>query len=141
MVPAAERNSELITDFAAQCLVLQKSEMMGICRPPAAYQAGMLGDRSDVIPVTHAAGFRNRQRALINRPGAPAALRLLCSCIRLIGAWRRDVPFLRFGWVCAVDANGLQLGLESLLEDLGIFSDQCVLLGKYSVRPDGGLVA
>src|SRR5262249_60946781 len=76
MVPAAERNGYLMADFAAQCPVLGKGEVVCICRPSAENQAGMLGDRSDVIPVTHAAGFRNRQRALINRGGASASLQL-----------------------------------------------------------------
>jgi hypothetical protein len=49
MVAAAKGNGELIADPAAKCLALHKSELMGICRPSAANQAGMLGDRSDVI--------------------------------------------------------------------------------------------
>jgi hypothetical protein len=65
MAPAAERNSELVADLAAECPALSKSEMMGICRLSAANQATM-GDRSDVIPVTHAAGFGYGQHALID---------------------------------------------------------------------------
>jgi hypothetical protein len=67
MMTAAERNGEFIADLAAERLALHKSEMMRICRPPAADQAGMLGDISDMIPVTHPTGFRYRQHALIDR--------------------------------------------------------------------------
>ena len=137
MVPAAERNGELIADFAAECLALRKSEMVGICRPSAANQAGMLGDRSDMISVTHPTGFRHRQHALIDRSGAPIFSVFLPVCY-----WTgQEVPLLRFGWVCAADSNGLQSRLEGLLEDLGIFSDQCVLLGKNFVGPGGSVIA
>jgi hypothetical protein len=57
MVTAAERNCEFIADFAAKCAALHKSKMMGICRPSAADQAGMLGDRSDVISVARPTRF------------------------------------------------------------------------------------
>jgi hypothetical protein len=36
---------------------LRKAEVVGICRPSAANQAKMLGDRSDVIMVTHLPGL------------------------------------------------------------------------------------
>jgi hypothetical protein len=66
MMAAAERHGELIADLAVECPALSKPEMMGTCRPPAANQAKMLGDRSNVIPVTHAAGLGYGQHALID---------------------------------------------------------------------------
>ena len=70
MMTAAERNGEFIADLAAECLALGESEMMGIRRPPAADQAGMLGDKSDMIPVRDPTGFWHRQHALIGGVGA-----------------------------------------------------------------------
>ena len=67
MMTAAERNGEFIADLAAECLALHKSGVMGICRPSAANQAGMLGDKSDMIPITDPTGFRHRQHGLIDR--------------------------------------------------------------------------
>jgi hypothetical protein len=52
MMTAAERNGELIADLAAECPVLGEAEMMRIRRPSATDQTRMLGDRSNMIPVT-----------------------------------------------------------------------------------------
>jgi hypothetical protein len=81
MVAAAERNSELIADLAAKCPALHKPEMMGICRPSIANQAGMLGDRSDVIPVSRPTGFGHGKDALIDRARAPPVLWFRCRFI------------------------------------------------------------
>ena len=133
MVTAAERNSELIADLAAKCSALHKPEMMGICRPSAANQAGMLGDRSDVIPVTHPAWFRHRQRALIDRARAPLGFSVLLL-VHLLET-RAFVPL----WTILRHLRRPQgrpasLG-KALLENLGIFSDQCVLLREESCAP------
>jgi hypothetical protein len=58
-----------------------------------------------------------------------------------MGRWRREFPFLCFGWISAVAPNGLQPRLEGLLEDLGIFGDQRIFLGNHFVRPGGGVIA
>jgi hypothetical protein len=81
MVTAAERNSELIADLAANCPALHKLEMMGICRPSPADQARMLGDRSDVIPVTRPTGFGHGKHAFVDRARAPPALWFCCQFI------------------------------------------------------------
>ena len=81
MVPAAERNSELIADFAAQCLALRKAEM-GVCRPSTANKARTLGHTSDVIPVTHPAGLGHGQHTLIDCSDAPLLLWFCCAPIR-----------------------------------------------------------
>jgi len=75
MVPAAERNRELVADLATECSALNKPEMMGVRRLSTANQARVLSDRSDVITVTHAAGFGPCQHALIDRSGASSAPR------------------------------------------------------------------
>ena len=57
MVTATQRNCEFIADLAAKCSALGEAKMMGVCRPSAADQARMLGDRSDMIPVAHPTRF------------------------------------------------------------------------------------
>jgi hypothetical protein len=81
MVTAAERNSELIADLAAKCPALHKPEMMGIGRLSPADQARMLGDRSDVIPVTRPTGFGHGKHAFVDRVRAPPALWFRCQFI------------------------------------------------------------
>ena len=75
MMTAAERNCEFIADLAAECPALGEPEMMRIRRPPAADQTRMLGDGSDMIPVTQAARFGHHQRTLIDRAQAFSLLR------------------------------------------------------------------
>ena len=110
MVSAAERNGELIADLAAERSALRKPEMMGICRPPAANQARMLGDKSDMLPVTHPAGFRHRQRALIDRSRGPAVLRF---CLVLVHSSGKVVLGV-FGTDTSVRPQGLPASLGKL---------------------------
>jgi hypothetical protein len=51
MMTAAERNSEFITDLAAQGSALSKAQVMGIAGLPAADQAGLLGDMPEVVAI------------------------------------------------------------------------------------------
>ena len=74
MVAAAERNGKLIADLAAERSALRKSEMVGVCRPPAANQAGLLSYMFNMVSVTHPARFRHGEHALINRSGASPVL-------------------------------------------------------------------
>ena len=73
MVPAAQRNNEFIADLPAERPALRKAKMMGICWPSPADQARMLGDKLDVIPVTHPVRFRHRR----------ALLSIACGRVRL----------------------------------------------------------
>ena len=59
MVPAAEWNGEFIADLAAECSTLRKAKVVGVRRPAAANQAGLLGHKSNVISVTHPPRFRH----------------------------------------------------------------------------------
>ena len=136
MVTAAERNSEFIADLATECLALRKAEMMGICGPSTANQARMLGDRSDVIPVTHAAGFGYGQHALLDRMGASSALRFRCRFNRLIGRRR----FGCFRRVYATDAKGFQPRLEGQLDSLCVCRGQLVLVSEALMGPRGGAI-
>jgi hypothetical protein len=59
MVPAAKWNGEFIADLAAECSTLRKAQVVGVRRPAATNQAGLLGYKSDMIPVTHPPRFRH----------------------------------------------------------------------------------
>ena len=58
MMAATERNSEFITGLACHRPALGETEMMGVRRVTAAYQAGLLCHTLDVFAITHAARFR-----------------------------------------------------------------------------------
>ena len=58
MVSSTQRHGELIANLAPQRAALGKSQMVGFAGSSTTNQARMLGDRSDVIPVTNAARFR-----------------------------------------------------------------------------------
>ena len=65
MVTATERNSEFIAGLASDRPVLRETEMMGVRRVTAAYQARLLRHNLDVFAITHAARFRELQQAFV----------------------------------------------------------------------------
>jgi hypothetical protein len=67
MVAAAERNRELVADFATECPALRKAQMMGIRGQPATSEARLSSNALEVIPITDAARFWQSQNALIDR--------------------------------------------------------------------------
>ena len=69
-MPSAQRDSELITDLAAEGRVLCEPQVMGIRRSPAANQARLLGDVSDVISVPNPARLGEGEGAFVD----PASL-------------------------------------------------------------------
>ena len=79
MVSSTQRHGELIADLAPQRAALGKSQMVGIGGLSTTNQARMLGDRSDVIPVTNAARLRQRQHALVDRLRSQPGLWLYCA--------------------------------------------------------------
>jgi hypothetical protein len=66
MVPSAERDSELVTDLAAERAGLGESKMVGVGRLAAAHEARLLGDIAKVLPVAIATRSRDCQHALID---------------------------------------------------------------------------
>src|SRR5262249_50738757 len=66
MVPPAERDSELVTDLAAQRAGLGESEMVGVRGLAAAHEACLLGNIAKVLPVAIAARRRHRQHAFVD---------------------------------------------------------------------------
>jgi len=85
MMPATERDRELITDLAAERTRLGKSEVVGIRWLAAAHETCLLGDIAQVLPVAIATRRGDRQHALVD------ALRL-----SRVGSFRRDYH-LRLG--------------------------------------------
>jgi hypothetical protein len=103
--------------------------MMGVRRPAPTEQARLLGNQSDVIAVANPAWCRQREHALIYGSGFPP----LSAVIRT----RQNRPrFLRYKLIIwRLGRNIRQLGLESLLDALGIGRGQSVFGGKHPLRP------
>src|SRR4029077_4131541 len=66
MVSSAERDSELVTDLAAQRTGLGESKMVGVRGLAAAHEARLLGDIAKVLPVAIAPPRRHTEHALID---------------------------------------------------------------------------
>jgi hypothetical protein len=66
VVTSTQRNSELIAHLAPKGAVLRESQVMCVGGLPAANQASLLGNRSDVVPITNSPLLRESQRALID---------------------------------------------------------------------------
>ena len=79
MVSPTQRNGELIAGLAAERTSLRKSQVMCVCRLPAADEARVFGNRSHVISVPHPTQFRNGQSALID-PRRPQPLSRIGAC-------------------------------------------------------------
>jgi hypothetical protein len=59
VVAAAQRDSELVADLAAECSALCKAQVVWIRGLPAAHQAGLLGNMAKVSAVTNPARLRD----------------------------------------------------------------------------------
>jgi transcriptional regulator of met regulon len=66
VMSTTQRNSELIAYLAPKGAMLCESQVMCIGGLPAANQACLLGNRSDMIPITNSPLLRKSQLALIN---------------------------------------------------------------------------
>jgi hypothetical protein len=72
MMTAAERNSELVADFETERSGLGKPQVVWVRRLPAADQAGLRGDESQMGFVANPFGLGNGQNALIDLSGDEA---------------------------------------------------------------------
>ena len=81
VVASAERHGELVTDFAAECAALCEAEMVGIAGLPAADQARLLRDVTEVVAIADAPRLREGKRGLVDGLALPASapLRLAFS--------------------------------------------------------------
>jgi hypothetical protein len=66
VMSAAQRNRKLVADLAAKCRYLRKPEVVGIGGTPAADQAGLLGNRFNVLPVAKATRRRQCQYTFVD---------------------------------------------------------------------------
>src|SRR5262245_31026742 len=129
MVPSAERDSELVTDLAAQGAWLGESKMVGIRGLAAAHEARLLGDIAKVLPVAIAARRRDCQHALIDG--------------HFISATFNDLPNLVSAETRRIDVHDLstfgrklgELLFEIFLQQLCIFCCEPILGSKSSLRP------
>jgi hypothetical protein len=65
---AAKRNGELVADPAAQRAQLQKSQMMGVRRQASAHKTWLRGYELQVLGITVAARFAQRENAFVDMP-------------------------------------------------------------------------
>src|SRR5215472_2846021 len=104
--------------------------MVGVCWPAAADQTRLLGNQSNVITVTNPAWRRQREHALIYNSARPT----------LSAPIRTPQSRPRFSRIWKIGCNICQLGLESLLDVLGIACSQSVFGGKYLLSPIGSIL-
>ena len=75
MVPTAQGDGELVTDLASQGAALSEPQVVGICGPPAADQAGALRYGLSWSRSPNSSGLWQGQQALVDCPrrvpGAP----------------------------------------------------------------------
>ena len=71
MVTAAQRYREFIAYFAAKRRALREAHVMGVRWLPAADQARLLGNETDVIAVADPPRLREGKHALVDFFGAP----------------------------------------------------------------------
>ena len=67
MVSAAQRDRELVADFASEGPTLRKAQMMGIARLTPADQAGLLSDEPHMVAITNTPPFGMCQHGLVDR--------------------------------------------------------------------------
>ena len=58
VMPATERDRELITDFTAECGALGRAQVMGIHRASAANKARLLSNNFDMLPIANSTRYR-----------------------------------------------------------------------------------
>ena len=63
---SAQRDDKLIADLASECPVLCEPQVVGIRGSPAANQARLLGDVSDVISIPNAARLGEGEGAFVD---------------------------------------------------------------------------
>src|SRR5208282_620063 len=120
--------------------------MVGIRWLPAANEAGLLGDVSDVIPIPYPMGLWESQHGLIDARGPRRLSRLFSIWLALIHRlWRPGLPgSLR----CHKRVHGIgrkrresrNACSESFLDAYGIGRGRSVLFRKAPLRPDGRVV-
>ena len=71
MMAAAQGHREFVADLAAERWALREAKVVGVRWLPAADQARLLGNETDVIAVADPPRLREGEHALVNSFGAP----------------------------------------------------------------------
>src|SRR5215471_3522319 len=133
MVPSAERDSELVTYFAAQRARLSESKMVGVRGLAAAHEARLLRDIAKVLPVAIAPRRRDCQHALIDADLIGAGF------IHLANLVTTSAETLRNSDVHDLSAFGRQEPgepfFERFLQQLCIFCAEPIFGRKSSLCP------
>jgi hypothetical protein len=66
MMRATQRHGEFVTDLARQCAILCEAKVVGVCGLPTADEARLFGDKPNVIFVSNATRFGQRERGLVD---------------------------------------------------------------------------
>src|SRR5262249_55838229 len=101
MVPSTERDSELVTDLAAQRARLSKSKMVGVRGLAAADEARLLHNIAKVVPVAISPRRPDRQHALIDAHLIDAGFIHLANLLATSAATFRSFyvhDLSAFGW-------------------------------------------
>jgi hypothetical protein len=143
MVAAAERHGELIADLAAEGAALGEAKVVWIAGHTAADQARLLGNEADVLPIAEAARFGERQDGLVDASGRRLLFGLserLRSCM-IPGRFSRAGSWLiggsPIGWM---GSKRRKLGLEDLLDALGVVCAKAVLGAQVAVGPQRRII-
>jgi hypothetical protein len=125
VMPAAQRDGKLITDFAAKRGALCGAQMMGIRRASAANKAWLFSNRFDVRAIANPTRRWERQDAFVNYSG----------CAPLFGLHRTSGHGLDRRTIDGVDFKVCQPRLEGCLDALGIDCRQGVFVAKNPMSP------
>ena len=122
VVGAAERHGKFIADLLRQPAGLGKAKVMGIAGLPPADQAGLPGNKAQVLLVAQSAGLSKDKQALVN-----PSLRL----------WSTDFPvrFLGYFFGCLGYFKGRQPRLKRPLDPLLVGGCQRVCLSPDAQCP------
>jgi hypothetical protein len=127
VVTSTQWHGELIAYLAPKGAMLRESQVMCIGGLPAANQASLLGNRSDMIPITNSPLLGQGQSALID-------LRQLRLSLWLAVDRRRRV-------LDAIDRKCPDSRSEHFLNPVGVGVRQFILFDQPPMRPDGGVIA
>ena len=127
VVTSTQWHGELIAYLAPKGAMLRESQVMCIGGLPAANQASLLGNRSDMIPITNSPLLGQGQSALID-------LRQLRLSLWLAVDRRRRL-------LDAIDRKCPDSRSEHFLNPVGVGVRQFILSDQPPMRPDGGVIA
>ena len=77
MVTPAQRDGELITDLAAECSKLDKTQMMRVCGATTTNETRLLRHIPDVVAIADAPRLRQRQNGFVYRQSSFSLLNLV----------------------------------------------------------------